>query len=439
MKHVYFKRRIDKDLLAWSNDTYRKPLLVRGARQVGKSSAIRRLGEQFEHYVEINFEEQKEIQKLFQSDLTPHILCDNLSVFLGVTIRPEKTLLFFDEIQACLPAIASLRFFYEQYPELHIIAAGSLLEFALAEIPSFGVGRVRSVFMYPFSFDEFLMAMDEDKLLHAKASASPDNPLLEPIHDKLIDYLKRFLIIGGMPEVISCYAQSNDLKACSDILEDLIVSFKVDFAKYKEKVSSPRIAEVFEGVVQQVGGRFMYAKAASHYNIQQVKQAVDMLIMSGLVIQNTHTAANGLPLGAETNHKKRKMLIIDTGLLHHILGLSISDSLFRDDFAAINKGAIAEMFVGLEIQKNSSCYRHDELYFWQREALNSSAEIDYVIQRDGAILPIEVKSGHSGSMQSMFIFLKEKGMDYGIRCSLENFCQYDNIKVYPLYAISNIL
>lgn len=435
----YLKRNIDAELLAWSKESKRKPLLIRGARQVGKSSAVKHLAKNFEYYIEINFEQQKQVQKLFSDDLSAVDLCENLAILFNTPIIAGKTLLFFDEIQACLPAISSLRFFYEQHPEIHLIAAGSLLEFALEELPSFGVGRVRSMFVYPFSFDEFLVAIGEERLLEAKRKATPERSLPEPIHNKLLDILKRFMVLGGMPEVVSNYVQTKDVRSCVSVLDDLIISLKADFTKYKKRVPFSRISEVFESVVQQSGERFVYTKAATGANIQQVKQAVDLLIMAGLVIPVTHTSANGIPLGAEVNPKKRKMLLFDTGVFQRVLGLNISDVLFSDDFDLINKGAIAEMLVGLELQKSDTCYHHDDLYFWQREALNSNAEVDYIIQRDERILPIEVKSGRKGSMQSLHLFLKEKKSIYGIRCSSENFGLYDNIRIIPLYAVSNIL
>lgn len=173
-------------------------MLVRGARQVGKSTAIRHLAKKFDHFLEVNFEEQRTLHTLFEGDLNPMELCENLSIISNIPIIPGKTLLFFDEIQACLPAISSLRFFYEKLPELHVITAGSLLEFALADILSFGVGMIRSMFVYPLSFDEFLVAMGEDSLLNAKQRASASKPLVEPLHNKLLTYLKRFLILGGI-------------------------------------------------------------------------------------------------------------------------------------------------------------------------------------------------------------------------------------------------
>ena len=435
---MYLKRNIDRELLQWKKEANRKPLLVRGARQVGKSSSIRKLGENFDSILEINFEEHKNVHSLFDGDLTPAILCENLSVMFDMEIIPGKTLLFLDEIQSCIPAISSLRFFYEKMPELHVVAAGSLLEFALAEIPSFGVGRIRSIYLYPLSFDEFLLGLGHKKLLEVKRKADSQNPLTIPIHEKLLNLLKRFLVIGGMPEVVEKYASQNDLRGCQRVLDDLIISFRTDFVKYKDKVPSSRIREVFESVVRQSGGKFVYKKASQDLNTQQIKEALELLIMAGLVIPVTHTSANGMPLGAEVNLKKRKMLLLDTGIFQRLMQLDISELLFSEDFKLVNKGGIAEQFAGLEILKNASCYNQTELFYWHREALNSNAEVDYLIQKQDDIIPIEVKSGTRGSMNSMFLFLNEKNSSYGCRLSLENFAEYKNIKVYPLYAFANI-
>ncbi len=436
---MYLRRNIDNELLIWSKNTSRKPLLIRGARQVGKSSAIRTLSVHFKYYLEINFEEQKQVHKLFEGNLSPDILCENLSVLYNIPIIPGQTLLFFDEIQACIPAISSLRFFYEKMPDLHLVAAGSLLEFALAELPSFGVGRIRSMFLYPFSFDEFLMANNEDLLLNAKQAASPTKPLAEPLHAKLLDYLKRFLIIGGMPEVVANYIQGRDINDCQRVLDDLIISLKADFAKYKQNVPVLRISEVFESVVQQAGGKFVYSKAATEANQKQIKEAINLLVMAGLAFPVIHTSANGIPLGAESNPRKRKMLLFDIGISQRLQGLNIAEVLFADQFDIINKGALAELFVGLELLKSVSCYEQHNLYYWQREALNSNAEVDYLIQKQQNIVPLEVKAGTKGSMQSMFLFLKEKNRPFGIRLSLENFSVYEPIRVFPIYAVSNLV
>jgi len=436
---MYLKRDIDSDLLAWKQDPYRKPLIVRGARQVGKSSAVRELAKQFEFFLEINFEEQKQVHSLFAGDLSPVTICENISILYKIPVIPGKTLVFFDEIQSCIPAISSLRFFYEKLPELHLVAAGSLLEFALEELPSFGVGRVRTMFMYPFSFDEFLVTLNEEALLLAKQHASAKTPLPEALHQKLTDYVKRFLVLGGMPEVLARYSQTRDMLACQTILDDLIISLKADFTKYKRRVPSSRLSEVFLSVARQSGSKFVYSHASAESNHKQIKEALELLIMAGLVLPVIHSSANGIPLGAERNEKKRKMLILDTGIFQRLLGLQLSDLLFLENFNQINKGSIAELFVGLELVKNASCFQQQELFYWQREALNSNAEVDYLVQSHLEIIPIEVKAGTKGSMQSLFLFLAEKRLPYGIRFSLENYSSYDKIKGYPIYSVREAL
>lgn len=436
---MYIERKVDQELLLWSKNDDRKPLLLRGARQVGKSTAVRALSVHFDHYLEVNFEEQKQVHDLFHGNLSPQNLCENLSLLYNVPIVPGKTLVFFDEIQACPNAISSLRFFYEKMSDLHLIAAGSLLEFALEELSSFGVGRVRSMFMYPFSFDEFLVANNERLLLDAKLKALPEKPMAEALHQKLLGYLKRFLIIGGMPEVVANYVGGKSMIDCQSVLDDLVISLRADFSKYKQKVPVSRISEVFESVVQQSGGKFVFSKAATEANLKQIKVAIDLLIMAGLVYPVTHSSANGIPLGAESDPKKRKMLLFDTGIFQRLLGLNVAEVLISDQFSMINKGSLAELFVGLELLKSGSCYQEQSLFYWQREALNANAEVDYLIQRKQDILPIEVKAGTKGSMQSLFLFLKEKNKSTGIRFSLENFAVYDQVRVFPLYAVSNLV
>lgn len=438
MENNYLFRKIDTHLLQWSKEANRKPLLIRGARQVGKSYAVRHLGKQFEYFVEINLDQREDVRILFESNMNPKEICDNLSLLYNTPVVPGKTLLFFDEIQASIPAISSLRYFYEKYPELHLIAAGSLLEFALEELPSFGVGRVRSMFVYPFCFEEFLLATGNKLLSEAIQKANIEKPLMEPIHTKALSLFKNFLILGGMPEVVSSFVAGKSMLECLMVLDDLIISYRDDFAKYKKRVPSARISEVFDSVMQNASKSFQYTGAADG-NLKQIKEALNLLIMAGVVIPVTHSSGNGIPIGAEINPKKRKMLPLDTGLFQRILGLDISEIILSPDFDFINKGAIAEIFVGLELKKSYSCYQQSELYFWKREEKNSNAEIDYLIQKGENIIPIEVKSGKKGSMRSMHLFLEEKKSKYGIRCSVENFGLVENIKIIPLYCIGNIL
>lgn len=435
---TYYKRDIEEELIRWKNDSERQPLLIRGARQVGKSSVVRNFSSQFKSYVEVNFEQDSDVQGIFEGNLRPKAICEQLSVLYEAAIIPGETLLFFDEIQSCLPAISSLRFFYEQYPELHVIAAGSLLEFALAELPSYGVGRVSSLFLYPFSFNEFLRAANAELLRKSIAEASPQQPLSEAIHTKALELYKQFLVLGGMPKVISSYFSGGDLLSCQRVLDGLISAYEDDFTKYKKRSSPMLIRMVFRSVVEQNGQKFVYNKALPDANHLQVKDALELLTMAGMILPITHSAANGVPLGAEINPKMRKFIIFDSGIFQRILGLKLSEVLLKNDFESINKGALAELNVGLELVKSASCYQRQNLYYWHREAKSSNAEVDYLIQLDTRIVPIEVKAGTKGSMQSLKIFMDLKNTEKGIRISQENFSTYQNIEVYPLYAVANL-
>ena len=434
----YYKRKIDHELESWASANERKPLLLRGARQVGKTTAVRHLGEKFKHFVQVDFNERHDVHYLFEGTYSPQEICQILSVLLRTPIVAGETLLFFDEIQACPPAINRLRYFFEKFPELHLIAAGSLLEFALETLPSYGVGRVRSIFMYPFSFEEYLWATGNEALATMINASSPDKPLPQPIHEQALRLLRVFLVIGGMPAVVARYCKDGNLLECQNILSELVLSFRDDFAKYRNKVLSSRIDATFRSIAEQGLGKFVYNRVDTDASTAQIKTAVETLILAGLVYPVTHSSANGIPLGAEINEKYRRMILLDTGLLQRILNLDISDILSSNDIQVVNRGAIAETFIGTELVKSASCYSPYPLYCWHREKAGSNAEVDYVVQLGARILPVEVKSGSKGSMQSMRLFMEAKGIAMGIRTSLENFSSYEDILVYPLYAIRNI-
>ena len=432
------KRNIDKYLLDWKESKDRKVLLLRGARQVGKTFSIRILGREFKHFLEVNFEIDRPIKDFFKGSLEPSQICQKLSVYYSVPIIEGETLLFFDEIQECPDAIRSLRFFYEKMPALHVTAAGSLLEFAISEIPSQGVGRLNSCFMYPLSFDEFLKALGEDRLVSMKNSSAL-KPLELVFHDRLIDYLKVFYIIGGMPEIVQEYVNSKNILACRNKLNDIIETFKDDFAKYKKYSAVVRLNEVFESIVFQSGNKFKYSRIDSLSAHNSLKDALELIVQAGLAYKIYHTSAEGIPLGAQIKIKKFKVVLFDTGIHLQMSGLNVADIVAAQNLEMINKGSVAELFVGTELIKARPSNVRPKLYYWHREKKASNAEVDYVIQKDEKIIPIEVKSGLTGKMQSMKIFLNEKNIKSGIRCSLENFSDYGNIKVYPLYAVNKIL
>ena len=445
----YFKRHIDEQLREWKDAPRRKPLLIRGARQVGKSTAVRELGKTFKYFVEINIEKQPTLRDFFQGDINVKKTCEKLSGTLATPIIPEETLLFIDEIQTSKEAIMSLRYFKEDYPELHVIAAGSLLEFTLEELPSFAVGRIRSLYMYPFSFDEFLMAQGLDLTIDFKKKATHDAPLPLAAHAELINQLRSFYLVGGMPAAVMEWVETRSYIEVSHVHHDIIDTYQDDFSKYKKRVSPVMLRQVLRSVALQIGNKFVYAQAIPDTKSTTIKDALHLLSLAGLIHPVVHTAANGLPLGAEENPSYTKYLFFDLGIMQTMLDIPAAEILTSNEVDFVNKGAASEMFAGLEMIKYSDCFTKAESHYWERTGKKSQAEIDYVCAHNGRVLPVEVKASTQGGMQSLWIFLREHKLHNAIRTSLENFGQfyyYDkedegaerHVDVIPLYAISNL-
>jgi len=431
------KRNVDKELTTWMGSGDRKVLLVRGARQVGKTYSVRILGKQFKYFLEVNFEEHKDITGFFEGSLDVEKIIQKLSAFFSIPIIDGQTLLFFDEIQACPNALRALRFFYEKRANLHVVAAGSLLEFALSEISSYGVGRIESLYMYPLSFDEFLLALGKEKILKIKR----DN-LFEELdavfHNELLDLVKFFLIMGGMPEIVDTYLKKSDLVLCFRKIKDLIISFQDDFRKYKTKVSSIYIKEVFDSIALQAGRKFKYSNIDSHAAHIPLKKALEVLVQAGLAYKVYHSSSQGIPLGGQIKANKFKVILFDSGIHLQMLGLDLQEILIAQDIDLVNKGSLAEIFVGNELIKYFSQTSQKDIYYWHRENRASNAEVDYVIQKGTEIIPIEVKSGVKGKMQSLRLFLSERKIKKGVRISLDKFSIQNNLWNYPLYAISSL-
>lgn len=451
---MYYTRLIDKYLADWAAGTRHKPLLLRGARQVGKSTAVRHLGESFASYVEINFEKNPEFKALFDENLDVNRITSQLEALTGKGISAGKTLLFLDEIQNCPNAIMSLRFFKEDMPDLHVIAAGSLLEFALDELPTYGVGRIHSLFMYPMTFDEFLYANGEKKLIDERDKTSSDHPLPEPLHDRLSSLFRTYILVGGMPEAVAMWAETHNYLECQKVQDDIIISYEDDFPKYRRKVNPQLLRLTMRSAAVQCTKKFVYAEVGGGYRTEEVKKVLDMLIMAGICIPVIKTAAKGLPLGSESDNSVKKILMLDSGLMLRLLNMTLGDiseltSMILTSSAAdlVNKGAVTEMIAGLELMRYKTPDIRQELYYWIREAKNSQAEIDYVSTLRLKVLPIEVKAGSRGGMKSLWIFMREKKLDRAVRCSMENFGEFNyidndaedavrHVTVCPIYAIS---
>lgn len=453
---MYYKRIIDQYLSEWASRTVHKPVLLRGARQVGKSTAVRHLGEQFEYFVEINLEKQSEYKALFQPNLDVRRIVPQMAAMHGTPIIPGRTLLFIDEIQDCTEAIMALRYFKEDLPELHVVAAGSLLEFVLDDIPTFGVGRIHSMYMYPMTFDEFLEANGETLLLETRNQASSTSPLPWPLHDKLTSLVRTFMLVGGMPESVAKWVETHDYLQCQEVQDDIVTGYEADFPKYKKKVDPQLLRLTMRSAAQQATRKFMYSQVPGGYKTAEVKKALELLIKANILVPVTHTDANGLPLGDERDDSYRKMLLLDTGLMLRLLNMAMGDIteitthiLTATAADLVNKGPIAEMLAGLELLHYRTPNLQHELFYWTRQARNATAEVDYVLPNNMQVLPFEVKAGVQGGMKSLWDFMREKGLSQAIRCSLENFGEFDyideksdnairHVSIFPLYAINAI-
>ena len=451
MQEKYFTRNIDKDLMEWKENPRRKPLLVRGARQVGKSSSIRHLGKTFKYFLEVNFERNPEVGEIFKGNRDVKNITNKLHDFYGIPIIPGETLLFFDEIQKCEDAIYSLWFFKEDYRDLHVIAAGSLLEFALKDLSSFGVGRVSSLFVHPMSFDEFLLATGNQGLLNAKKESDIAHPLMQLFYNKLVEAFRSFMLVGGMPEAVAIYAATGSYHDSSDVVNEILQGYQDDFAKYSAKANPVLLRQTLMSVARQVGGKFVYNRVEGQYRSAEVKNALEMLRDAGLVIPVYHTDANGVPLGAEINGRVVKYLIHDSGVLLAILGIDddtdvrIKEIMVGNSIDLVDNGHVAEMIAGLELVKYASPQKRHQLYYWQNMNKGTRSEVDYVIAQGSEIVPIEVKSGVKGTMSSMYALMRnpQKHINKGIRCSLENLGTFQSpegkaIDIIPIYAISKL-
>ncbi|MDO4511507.1 MAG: AAA family ATPase [Bacteroidales bacterium] len=433
----------------------RKPLLLRGARQVGKSSAVRHLGEQFKHFAEVNFERHKAVKSFFQGDIDVRLIAQEIANYINVPVEAGKTLLFLDEIQECPEAIMALRFFKEDYPELHVVAAGSLLEFTLQELPTFGVGRIHSLFMYPMTFDEFLGANHEEGLMAMRNAADSQHPLDEAFHEKLISLFRIYLLVGGMPEAVATWVKTGDFLRCRSIQEDIVLTYEDDFGKYKKRANPDLLRITMRGVCHQVGEKLTFKQVSSDHQSSQIREALRLLSLAGIVTPVVATSGNGVPLDAEANEKNRKILFLDPGLLLAVLHLegALSQQLIQQIMEGspqdlVNKDGLTEMVAGLEIARNKPCVQRPKMFYWEKTG-NSVAEIDYLEVMNLTVTPIEVKSGTQGGMKSLWMFMREKHLTEAVRCSLENFGEFDyvdsqdgglrrHVRVVPLYAVSRL-
>ena len=404
------KRFIAKKLLAWKNSERRKPLIIRGARQVGKTWSVLDFGRNhFEGSLHvIDLEQHPDRHRVFDGNLSASRILSELEILINARIVPGKDLLFLDEIQSCPRSIMALRYFYEECPELHVIAAGSLLEFAMRDI-SFPVGRVQFLNMVPMSFVEFLMATNND--IAAETVLAPPSRLPESVHNMLLEELRRYMFIGGMPECVLVYARSRKMRDAFEVQAELINAFRQDFSKYAPHADKRCLNAVFAVTARSIGRQVKYAHMAEGYSNPTIKKAFDLLCLAQVIRKVSAVSPPELPLGASASERKFKALMVDIGLMQHLSGMPVDLEYARTDLLAIHRGAMAEQFVGQELVAAGQ----DELYYWAREAKSSTAEVDFLITVAGRIHPVEVKSGAAGRLKSLHLLLEHHpGCSHGL-------------------------
>lgn len=410
------QRRIMREFVDWKGRADRRPLVVRGARQVGKTYLVEQFArEHFENLVCVNFDKTPEKKGLLQNRNVADLI-RLLEVDSGSKVIPGKTLLFLDEIQAAPEWLAMLRYFYEDLPDLHVIAAGSLLEFTLAEHEfSMPVGRIEYLHMGPMTFEEFLLALDEKALVDFLGEWQPDTAFPEPFHVKLFGYLRLFMVVGGMPAVIRTYCQESHIEAVSRVQQLILQTFTDDFSKYRKRLNTARLRKVFGCLPSQVGRKLKYVNIDRDEKARDIADCVDLLEMARIIHKIRHSAGNGLPLGAEADDRDFKPLFLDCGLFCAALGLPLTKLQLASDLMLVNDGSLCEQFIGQHLLYQHPSYIKPDLFYWNREKRGSAAEVDYLFPFDGQILPIEVKAGKTGTLRSLHVFLQEKGATQALR------------------------
>ncbi|MBN2441482.1 MAG: ATP-binding protein [Spirochaetales bacterium] len=401
------KRLIDQKLIQWRDSEYRKPLIIRGARQVGKTYSVRYFGTtQFKTFITIDFEKQRSAHALFNVDLDPLKIIMELEAYCNQRIIPGETLLFFDEIQVCPQALLSLRYFYEVIPELHLIAAGSLLEFAMGAV-SFPVGRVDFVWLRPMSFLEFLYATGEEILIKHLPHFTHIIIPAESIHQTIIQKLKLYFIIGGMPEAIKRYKETGSLLEVGKVHESLSETFFQSLVQYQKRVDVESLEFILRQIPLNVGNQIKFRNLDPERRVEKTKASLQILQRTLLISLVHAVSATGLPLGADYSVKKFKSIFLDIGFMQYLCGIDPVSILHENNILNLYKGSLAEQFVGQELLVHNKGSENNKLFFWSRSKKSSSSEIDYVVVKENLLYPVEVKSGLGGKLKSMHLFLKE--------------------------------
>ena len=427
------KRKIYDKLIRWKNNPLRKPLLLQGARQVGKTWIVKKFGSQeFDELIYLNFEQDPGLAGFFEGNLQAIKIIENLELYFGKKIKPESTLIFFDEIQAVPRALTSMKYFYEQNPEYHLIGAGSLLGVSVGKSTSFPVGKVSFLTLFPMDFDEFLIANGEEILAGKIAGLTEKLP--EVIHHKLIDYLKKYLFLGGMPEVVKTYIDTRDFALARNIQNEILEAYQRDFSKYSEKKQVVKTLEFWHSIPYQLAKenkKFKYSDIHKRARSAYYEQTLEWLKNAGLIYPAYQVSVPKIPLSGYSDRSKFKVYLSDTGLLGAMLQISLKNIAFPEKIFSEYNGAFIENFVASQLTANG----FKELFYWKSK---SDAEVDFLITFNEKIFPLEVKSGSHLRSKSLRSYQSKYQPELSIRISPANYEKSGNFINIPLYETTHI-
>lgn len=426
------KRHIFNQLQKWKHSESRKPLILQGARQVGKTYILESFAQsEFENYAYVNFEQDNRAKQIFEPDLKPDRIIKALALHLGMPITPDKTLVFFDEIQACPNALNSLKYFCEQAKDYYVVAAGSLLGIKLSNDKGFPVGKVNFLELFPMSFFEFLQAMGKTQLLQYLIEINQVEPLNAAIHDDLCDLLKIYLYVGGMPEAVKTYIKKEDLVAVRKVHEEIIKAYLLDFAKHAPDNQIMKITAIWNSLPEQLAKeskKFVFSTVKSGARAREYEIALQWLIDAGLIYISYNITAPKLPLKAYLDNNAFKIYCLDVGILGALSNLDAKIILEKNALFTEFKGALTENLAAQLLK----CAGIKQLFYWTSA---HTAEVDFIVPFENTILPLEIKSGMSTKKKSLLVYDNHYRPPVLNRASLLNLKQDGKLRNYPLYFL----
>ena len=427
------KRSLYKELLLWKNRNNRKPLLLEGARQVGKTYLLKEFADkEYGDCAYFNFEKTPELDSLFTSSLDSSSIIKSLELFIGRKIDPDSTLIFFDEIQASPRAVTSLKYFYEESPKYHVVAAGSLLGVSVSRLSSFPVGKVNFMMLYPLSFFEYLSAVKENLLIELIEGKNDFLQIQNIIHEKLLDHYKKYLFLGGMPEVVQNFIVNDDIVEVRKIQKEILHAYKRDFSKYTTASEAIKISEIWNSIPVQLAKenkKFKYNDVVKNGRSSKFESAIEWLKKAGLVYTVNNLKLPKLPLSGYVDNSKFKLYMLDSGLLGAMLNIHSSLIVKGNNLFSEYNGAFIENYTAVELIKSG----FEELFYWTSKF---DAELDFVVSNEeNIIIPIEVKSGMSKQKKSLRVYAEKYNPEFLVRLSPRNFVRDDKFINIPLYAV----